>query len=65
MQRCQLLYNQEKPTCVCKRPIPGQNGAFACPLGQHPDARCKCVLDEDDRSVSILLLVFRKCAKYA
>ncbi len=43
MQRCQLLSTQEKPSCVCKRPIPGQDGAYSCPLGYQPDARCKFV----------------------
>jgi hypothetical protein len=43
MQRCQLLNTQEKPSCVCKRPIPGQNGAHSCLPGYHPDARCKSV----------------------
>ncbi|UJR38134.1 hypothetical protein I4U23_030813 [Adineta vaga] len=41
MQRCQLLSTQEKPSCVCKRPIPGQNGAYSCSSGYQPDARCK------------------------
>ncbi|CAF0720325.1 unnamed protein product [Adineta steineri] len=41
MQRCQLLNTQEKPSCVCKRPIPGQNGAHSCSSGYQPDARCK------------------------
>lgn len=41
MQRCQLLNNEEKPKCVCPRPIPGQNGSHSCPAGQQPDARCK------------------------
>lgn len=41
MQRCQVLNGQEKPVCVCKRPIPGQNGAYSCPFGYQPDARCK------------------------
>ncbi|CAF3440106.1 unnamed protein product [Rotaria sp. Silwood1] len=41
MQRCQLLSTQDKPSCVCKRPIPGQNGAYSCPSGFQPDARCK------------------------
>ncbi|CAF0985408.1 unnamed protein product [Adineta ricciae] len=43
MQRCQLLSTQEKPSCVCKRPIPGQNGAYSCSSGYQPDARCKSV----------------------
>ncbi|CAF3825236.1 unnamed protein product [Rotaria magnacalcarata] len=40
MQRCQLLGTQDKPSCVCKRPIPGQNGAYSCQTGYQPDARC-------------------------
>lgn len=41
MQRCQMVDNQERPICVCKRPIPGQNGAHWCPADSQPDARCK------------------------
>ncbi len=45
MQRCQLLSTQEQPSCVCKRPIAGQHGAYSCPLGYQPDARCKSVIN--------------------
>lgn len=64
MQRCQLLNNEEKPKCVCPRPIPGQNGSHSCPAGQQPDARCKFVLWISWNIDSILIFLFRKCGKW-